>query len=164
MVESAGKIPVKVEAKAPGRVPAPQTRQPFESLRRPIVDAEPFWGCEVSWHAGPAVDIAEGHDAYEVTAELPGVDEEDIEVKLANGSLMIKGEKQEQKEEKKDYYLRERRFGSFERQFAVPDGVDIDKIEACFEKGVLTVTLPKGAGAAKPRKRSRSKPPKQSSA
>ena len=141
MVESAGKIPVKVEAKAPGRVPAPQTRQPFESLRRPILDAEPFWGCEVSWHAGPAVDIAEEFNAYEVTAELPGMDEKDIEVKLVDGNLVIKGEKQERR--KKDYYLRERHFGSFERYFVLPEDADTSKIEASFEKGVLTVTLPK---------------------
>ena len=141
MVESAGKIPVKVEAKAPGRVPAPQTRQPFESLRRPILDAEPFWGCEISWHAGPAVDIAEEFNAYEVTAELPGMDEKDIEVKLVDGNLVIKGEKQERR--KKDYYLRERHFGSFERYFVLPEDADTSKIEASFEKGVLTVTLPK---------------------
>ena len=141
MAESASKIPVKMEAQAPVR--ALHTWQPFENLRRPVIDAEPFWGRELTWRAGPAVDIAEGHDAYEVTAELPGVDEEDIEVKLANGSLIIKGEKQEQKEEKKDYYLRERHFGSFERYFVVPEDADTSRIEASFEKGVLTVTLPK---------------------
>ena len=89
-------------------------------------------------------DFTDTEKAYEVTAELPGIDEKDIEVKVANGILSIKGEKQEEKEEKKkDYYLRERNFGSFERSFQVPDGVDTDKIEASFKKGVLTVTLPK---------------------
>ena len=70
--------------------------------------------------------------------------EKDIDVKVSDGNLTIKGEKQEEKEEKKkDYYLQERRFGSFERRFRVPEGVDIDKIEASFKNGVLTVTLPK---------------------
>jgi len=141
MVESVGKIAVKVEAKAPERVPARQTWQPFESLRRPIVDAEPFWGSEPSWRAGPPVDIADETNAYEVTAELPGMDEKEIEVKLVNGNLGIKGEKRERR--KKDYYLRERHFGSFERYFVVPEDADTSKIEASFEKGVLTVTLPK---------------------
>jgi HSP20 family protein len=141
MVESDGKIPVKVEAEAPGRAPPRQTWQPFESLRRPILDAEPFRRRELSWRAGPAVDIAEEFNAYEVTAELPGVDEKDIEVKLVNGKLVIKGEKQERR--KKDYYLRERHFGSFERYFVLPEDADTSKIEASFEKGVLTVTLPK---------------------
>ena len=82
------------------------------------------------------------------------VDEKNIEVKVINGTLTIKGEKQEEKEEKKkDYYLQERNFGSFERSFGVPEGVDADKIEANFKKGVLTVTLPKKAEAQKPAKK-----------
>jgi HSP20 family protein len=75
-------------------------------------------------------------------------------VKLADGVLTIKGEKQEEKEEKKkDYYLHERSFGSFQRAFQVPDGVDADKIEASFKNGVLTVTLPKSAQAQKTAKK-----------
>jgi len=85
---------------------------------------------------------------------LPGMDEKNIEVKVADGTLTIKGEKQEEKEEKKkDYYLRERSFGSFERSFAIPEGVDVDKIEASFKKGVLTLTLPKKPEAQKPAKK-----------
>ncbi len=81
------------------------------------------------------------------------MDEKNIEVKVANGNLTIKGEKQEEKEEKKkDYYLRERKFGSFERSFSIPEGVDTDKIEAAFKNGVLNVTLPKKPEAQKPAK------------
>ena len=116
--------------------------------------AEPFWRRELRRTAAPAVDIAESDKAYEVTAELPGMDEKNIEVKVANGNLTIKGEKQEEKEEKKkDYYLHERHFGSFERCFQVPEGVDAEKIEASFKKGVLTVTLPKKPEAQKPEKK-----------
>ena len=80
--------------------------------------------------------------------------QKNVEVKVANGVLTIKGEKNEEKEEKKkDYYLRERNFGSFERSFQVPDGVDRDKIEASFKKGVLTVTLPKKPEAQKAAKK-----------
>ena len=62
--------------------------------------------------------------------------------------MTIKGEKRDEKEEKKkDYYLSERRYGSFQRTFRVPDGVDADKIDASFKKGVLTVTLPKSPAA-----------------
>ena len=65
-------------------------------------------------------------------------------MKVANGVLSIEGEKQQEKEKKKkDYYLRKRNFGSFERSFQIPESVDTDKIEAAFKKGVLTVTLPK---------------------
>lgn len=103
--------------------------------------------------AAPAVDVAETDKAYEIKAELPGLDEKDVEVKLVNGGLTIKGEKHEEKEEKqKDYYLHERRFGSFERYFQIPEGVDSEKIEATFSKGVLTVMLPKTPEAQKPEK------------
>ena len=155
------KLTVKTEKPS---VPSVQTWHSFENLRREIdrlfddfgvgswrspfrgsmFDVVPFWRREVTWPAAPAVDFTDTEKAYELTAELPGIDEKDIEVKVANGILSIKGEKQEEKEEKKkDYYLRERNFGSFERSFQVPDSVDTDKIEASFKKGVLTVTLPK---------------------
>ncbi len=82
------------------------------------------------------------------------MDASNVDVKLANGVLTIKGEKKEEKEEKeKDYYLSERRFGSFQRSFQLPEGIDEDKIQANFEKGVLTVKLPKGAEAQKPEKK-----------
>jgi HSP20 family protein len=82
------------------------------------------------------------------------MDEKNIEVQLSNGNLTIKGEKKEEKEEKKkDFHLQERRFGSFERTFGVPEGVDTDKIQANFTKGVLTITLPKKLEAQKPAKK-----------
>ena len=100
------------------------------------------------------MDFVEKDNAYEVHGDLPGMDEKDIEVKIANGVMTIKGQKEENKEEKKeDFHLRERRFGSFERALRVPDTVDTDKIEASFKKGVLTVTLPKTAEAQKPIKK-----------
>jgi HSP20 family protein len=89
-----------------------------------------------------------------VTADLPGFDEKNIEVKLQNGSLCIKGERKSEKEEKKeDFHLTEREFGSFERRFTLPEGVDADKIEASLKKGVLTVSLPKKPEAQKPAKK-----------
>jgi len=153
------KLPVKIEKSS-----SVQAWRPFEDLRREIdrlfedfdggffrspfrrsaFDVMPFWGREPAWPAAPAVDFTDTGKAYEITAELPGIDEKNVDVKVANGVLTIKGEKQEEKEEKKkDYYLRERNFGSFERAFQLPDGVDGDKIEANFKKGVLTVSLPK---------------------
>jgi HSP20 family protein len=94
------------------------------------------------------VDVVEKEKSYEITAELPGLDASDIDINFARGTLTIKGEKKEEKEEKKkDYYLSERRYGSFQRSFQVPDGIDTDKIEANFEKGVLKIALPKTAQA-----------------
>ena len=82
------------------------------------------------------------------------MDAGDVEVKYADGVLTIKGEKKEEKEEKKaDYYMSERRFGTFQRVFRLPDGVDADKIVANFKNGVLTVTLPKTAESQKSEKK-----------
>ena len=107
----------------------------------------------MTWGIAPAVDVVESEKAFEITADMPGMTEKNIEVKIANGNLTIKGEKQEEKEEKKkDYYLQERKFGSFERCFSIPEGVDTGKIEAAFKNGVLTVTLPKSLEAQKPAK------------
>ena len=170
MANTPSKVPVKTEKTAVGM---PQAWRPFESLRRevdrlfddfdggfwrspfrmPSFDVAPFRRGE-ALAAMPAVDVSETDKAYEITADLPGMDEKNVEVKLANGVLTIRGEKQDEKEEKrKDYYMRERSFGSFERTFAVPDGVDSDKIEASFKKGVLSVMLPKSADAQKAEKK-----------
>jgi HSP20 family protein len=121
---------------------------------RRAVDIGTLWRPELTWGEAPAVDFSETGDAFEITAELPGLDEKNIEVSIANGCVAIKGEKAEEKEEKKkNYYLHERHFGSFERRFRIPEGVDPEKIEASFKKGVLTVTLPKRKEAKTPEKK-----------
>jgi len=98
----------------------------------------------------PAVDLAEKDGAYEITAELPGMEEKDIDVQFSDGMLTIKGEKREEKQEKKkDYHLSERHFGSFRRSFRVPEGVEPNKITAEFKNGVLSLTLPKSAQTKK---------------
>jgi len=92
----------------------------------------------------PELDVRESTSAVTVEAELPGVDEKDVSVTLANGVLTIKGEKRHQKEEKAEsYYLAERSFGSFERSIRLPDSIDDAKVEAKFDKGVLKVTAVK---------------------
>lgn len=104
----------------------------------------------------PVVDIAEKDSVYEITAELPGIEEKDIDVKLSNGVLTLKGEKKAEKEErKKDYYLSERCYGSFERSFSVPDDVQAEKIAATFKNGVLKIELPKSPEAGRKKRRLR---------
>jgi len=89
-------------------------------------------------------DVSSSDTALEITAELPGLDEKDVDVTLSEGMLTIKGEKKSEREEKKkDYHLTERRYGSFMRSFRVPESVDQSKIKASFDKGVLSITMPK---------------------
>lgn len=89
-------------------------------------------------------DIKEDDKAVKVSAELPGIDENDIELTFEDGVLTVKGEKKSEKEEKDDdHYLSERHYGSFYRAFRVPSSVNEDKIKASFDKGVLKVALPK---------------------
>lgn len=102
----------------------------------------------------PRIDLSETEKELKVSAELPGLDENDIEVSLAQNTLTISGEKKEEKEDKgQNYYRMERSYGSFQRTIPLPCEVESDKVEAAFNKGVLTVTLPKTAEAQKRTKR-----------
>jgi HSP20 family protein len=92
----------------------------------------------------PSVDIKEDKDAYEVSADVPGVDPKDIDVSLEEGVLTVKGErKAENKDEGKGYTRTERVYGNFSRRFTLPDTVDADNISAKTEHGVLTLRIPK---------------------
>nr|WP_144291661.1 Hsp20/alpha crystallin family protein [Rhodoligotrophos appendicifer] len=166
MAEAATKLPEKT-----GNAPSPASHgawAPLEALRREIDHAfenfgvrswlQPFGGLaaesELSFprrvmsDIALAVNIVERDKDYQITAELPGLDQKDVDVTVANDTLTIKGEKKEEKEKREqDYYLSERRFGSFLRAFRLPEGVNADKIEASFAKGILTVTLPKDQSA-----------------
>ena len=157
------KLPTQAGSREPSRHPLNEWN-PFETVRREIDRMfDDLWRLPFasspsmsSPAAGmrmvgtPAVDVVEKPGEFQVTAELPGIDEKNIEVKCADGVLTIKGEKIEEKEEsKQDYYLSERRFGSFQRSFRIPESVDPEKIDASFKNGVLTLRLPKSPEAQK---------------
>jgi HSP20 family protein len=96
----------------------------------------------------PTVDVAETNKEIEITAELPGLEEKDVQINVVDSLLTIRGEKKAEKEEKeKNYRLVERSYGSFERTLELPDGIDADTIKASIAKGVLKVTVPKPAPA-----------------
>ena len=98
--------------------------------------------------AGPRAEVVETEDKVEVSVELPGMDDEDVELSVTDDVLTIKGEKKiEREDSRRGYLLAERSYGSFHRSIPLPPGVDTDKTSAAFKKGVLTVTLPKTAGA-----------------
>ena len=110
------------------------------------------------WHLEPSIfgsispnlDMTETDDGLTLTADLPGMDEKDVEVTLTGDMLSIKGEKKEEHEEKKkNYHLKERSWGSFERTVRVPFQAEPDAVKASFSKGVLKVEVPKPAGAKK---------------
>ena len=106
-----------------------------------------------SGFAALAVDVNENDKEYTVTAEIPGVAERDIDVSVADGMLVIKGEKREEKEEKSGRNtITERSYGAFQRMFNLPRDADGNNIEARFENGVLTVHVPRKAVTAQPRK------------
>jgi HSP20 family protein len=124
------------------------------SLRR-MFDFEPTRRIESTFtFTAPVIDIAENDKAYEVTAELPGLEPSNVDVTVSGDTLIIKGEKRQEKEEKEEnYHLCERSFGSFQRSFSLPMGVDRDKIGSELAKGVLTITLPKTAEAQQQQKK-----------
>ena len=94
------------------------------------------------------MDVTETDKEIEITAELPGLEEKDVQVNLADNVLTIRGEKKAEKEEKdKNYRLVERSYGSFVRSLQLPDGVNANAIKASIDKGVLKVTVPKPAPA-----------------
>ena len=98
----------------------------------------------------PEVDQSEDDKAYHVKMELPGLDREDVDVNLSEGLLTIRGEKKQDEEEKgKDFYRRERSFGAFSRSLPIPGEVDEAKIKASFDKGILSIELPKSENAQK---------------
>ncbi|MBM2839971.1 MAG: Heat shock protein, Hsp20 family [Bacteroidetes bacterium] len=99
----------------------------------------------------PAVDVAENENEVQVKVELPGVSKDDVKITMQENILTIRGEKKQEKETKNSEYHRvERSYGSFQRSFTLPTNVKHDKIEASYNDGVLTVTLPK-AEEAKPK-------------
>ena len=94
----------------------------------------------------PSMDVTETDKEIEITAELPGLEEKDVQINVADNLLTIRGEKKAEKEEKdKNYRVVERSYGAFERTLDLPDGVNADAIKASISKGVLKVTVPKPA-------------------
>ncbi len=121
----------------------------FDNFSKSFFNNSSFFS-GVSNDVTPKIDVVENDKEIKVTAELPGMEEKDIEVNFSRDTLMIKGEKKAEREEKKeDCYFMERSYGTFQRAIPVSAGVDGDKVEASFKNGVLKVTLPKTEEAQK---------------
>jgi len=116
---------------------------------KPFAELEGLWSKNFNGFAPLVVDVAETDKNYAITAELPGVDEKDVEVSVQDGVLTVRGEKREEKEEKTSHrYMSERRYGAFQRMFGLPKGTDESKVEASFHNGVLKISVPKTAATA----------------
>jgi len=162
-------VPVEVKKTTPAPTPDPwqsfrgEMNRLFDRFAsgfglpafRRMVDFEPPWRIESAFgFSAPAVDVTEDDKAYNITAELPGLEQKDIDVTLSGDMLTLKGEKHYEKDQQdKNRYMSERAYGTFRRSFVLPDGVDRDKIAASLTKGVLTVTLPKTAETQKQQKK-----------
>ena len=131
---------------------------PLVALQRDINHVfEEFWHkMESGWTGdgegegmfGPRTDVTETDESVDVSMELPGMTEQDIDISLSNDAMTIRGEKNiEHEEDRKGVYMCERSYGSFYRMIPLPAGIDADKADATFKNGVLTVSLPKTAQA-----------------
>jgi HSP20 family protein len=137
---------------------------PWRMMRSFLAPADPFAEMEAmlatrlpsllptrlaeQWLA-PRIDVKETKDNIVLTADLPGIAEKDIEVTLSGRQLTISGQRTEEREEKEGerYYAYEREHGSFSRTFTMPEGADVEHIQADLKDGVLAVVIPKVAGA-----------------
>lgn len=113
----------------------------FPELKMPSIELPSRAGI-----ADVRFEVSESDKAVEVTAEAPGLETEDFEITLSEGMLTVKGQKRDKREQKgKDFYVSERRYGSFSRSFRVPESVNEDRVSANFDNGVLSIHLPKRA-------------------
>ena len=158
----------EIERSGRGREVAPRYSDPFGMLRSEMdrlfdtffggglpTFPSPFGsGVGRSSMLVPRIDVKETDKEIIIEAELPGAEEKDISVTLQNGILTLQGEKKiEYDEEKENFRMMERSYGSFQRSLRLPDTVDEDKVEARFDNGILKVSLPKRAEAGGTRRR-----------
>jgi len=147
---------MKIKNMVPSKIRSPLKRReeenPFLSLRNEMnrlfdsffddFSIGPFrerWG-----KIFPQVNIKENNKQIEVSAEMAGIDQKDVDISIYNNVLTLRGEKKQEKEDKDgDYYHKECSYGSFHRDIALPSEVDEEKVKADFKKGVLKITLPK---------------------
>lgn len=147
-------LPIRHEEANPFRALWDRMDRLFEDLASGF-DMMGFWDRPRARGAFvPSISVAENDDTVTVSAELPGMDDKDVEVTLTRDTLTIKGEKKVEHEDKGHrHYRYERSYGSFERHIPLPAEVETDNAKAVFSKGVLTVTLPKTPEARSSRKR-----------
>jgi HSP20 family protein len=122
------------------------------SIARELLNWDPFFGGRPASAFAPAFEVKETTDSFVLRADIPGVEEKDLDIAVHNGVLTVSGSRAaEERKEGESYALYERQYGSFSRSFALPDMADGDRIDASLRNGVLALTIAKKA-EAKPRK------------
>ena len=118
----------------------------FDSFFRRPFGLVPFWddqnGDAVAWQ--PAVNVYEDKEQLSIQAQLPGIDMKDVSLSVTNRTLQVRGERKDENKEQRDgYHFKEAQYGAFSRSFTLPSYVDPDKAKAEYDRGVLTITVPK---------------------
>lgn len=149
-------VPIRHDDKLTGFHPVTALRGEIENVFDRFSNAwsrlDPIHRISAAFRA-PDTDASESKNAYEITVDLPGMDEKEIDVSIVDDVLTLKGEKKETREQDgKDYFLRERFYGRFQRSFQLPSDVNTSKIKARYDKGVLKLSLPRSK-SAKPKAR-----------
>lgn len=122
--------------------PVQSFQKEMNRLFQDFFEVAPFGGRESGLY--PEIDVKETEKEIKISAEVPGLEEKDVEVLLSSDSLTIKGEKRQEKEEKgQSYYRSERRYGAFSRVIPLTADIEADKAEANFRNGVLHISIPK---------------------
>ena len=157
----------EIKKQKPAGVAVSRYRDPFAEVRsemdrvfdsflgRSLFGRPALFGrTEAATTIAPDIDIRENDKEIILEAELPGIDEKDIDILVRDGVLSLRGEKKSERDDKKDnFHLVERSYGSFERSFRLPDSADEAQIKADFNKGVLRIVVPKRAEAVKSEKK-----------
>ncbi|UCH81766.1 MAG: Hsp20/alpha crystallin family protein [Nitrospiraceae bacterium] len=145
-------VPVKRQVHDPVSLMRSNMESLFDDFFKGF-ELEPFFGPDISSYS-PKVDVKEGDKEIKVLAELPGMDENDINVTLNRDSLTLRGEKKEEKEDSdKGYHRLERSYGSFCRTIPLPVEIESDNVSASYKKGILTITIPKSKKAIEGKKK-----------
>ena len=133
----------------PAAVRAPPTWEPFRAMRElmrwdPFGEMAPAWTPRDVQTFMPDFEVKETQNAFVFKADMPGIEEKDLDIKLTNNRLTVSGKRETEKvEQNETYYTTERSYGSFTRSFVLPDGFDGEKVGAELAKGVLTITIAK---------------------
>ncbi len=148
------KLAIRRENESPMMAIQNEMNRLFDNFFADPFDLAPFSARRLAAEFSPRVNVSETDNAVQVTAELPGMEEKDIQISLERDVLLISGEKKSESEESgKNFHRVERSYGAFQRAIPLVSEVQEEKVDATFKNGILTITLPKPASSVKAAKK-----------